>query len=255
MSNKSKAKPEKPSKKKTKRKAAEAPQVAPTQSPGEEGEVAAVWVKRDSLIPWADNPRDNQAAIPKVAASIQRFGFGNPILARLANREIIAGHTRWEAAGLISMDVVPVRFLDVSEEEAHLLAMADNKLGEKADWKLEDVARILDGYDLDDAFVAGWEQVEIDGLSAFLEDGITDNDPWNQWTGMPQFENPSDCHRKVIVSFENDEDVRSFFELLGQDFTEKTKSVWHPAKGKRDLKNKRWADDEGESTEDGAGAE
>jgi hypothetical protein len=38
-------------------------------------EAAAVWMPIGDLTPWADNPRDNAAAIPEVAKSIKRFGF------------------------------------------------------------------------------------------------------------------------------------------------------------------------------------
>ena len=87
-----------------------------------------------ALRPWADNPRENDDAVGAVAESIRRFGFGAPILARRANSEIIAGHTRWKAAQQLGLDRVPVRFLDLDPVDAHLLALADNRLGEEASW-------------------------------------------------------------------------------------------------------------------------
>ncbi len=66
-------------------------------------EPAAEWVAIDALRPWKDNPRKNDGEpVRKVAESIQRFGFGAPILARRENGEIIAGHTRWKAAKKLS---------------------------------------------------------------------------------------------------------------------------------------------------------
>src|SRR6185312_3782099 len=54
-------------------------------SPPEAGqEPAAQWVPTCELRPWADNPRKNDDAVPAVVASIKRFGFGAPILARRA---------------------------------------------------------------------------------------------------------------------------------------------------------------------------
>ena len=61
-------------------------------------EAAAEWVAPKDLVPWKDNPRINEHAIDKVAASIERFGFGTPIVARKSDGRIIAGHTRREAA-------------------------------------------------------------------------------------------------------------------------------------------------------------
>lgn len=82
---------------------------------------------------WDRNPRKNDAAVPLVAESIRTLGWGAPILAR-RNGEVIAGHTRLRAAELLGMATVPVRYIDVDERTAHALALADNKLGEKAQW-------------------------------------------------------------------------------------------------------------------------
>lgn len=107
---------------------------------------AADWVSVEKLVPWAQNPRKNEAAVSEVAASIRRFGFGAPILARREDAMVIAGHTRLKAAVSIGMSEVPVRWMDLDATEAKLLALADNKVGEIAEWdedKLRDVLRSL----------------------------------------------------------------------------------------------------------------
>jgi len=111
----------------------------------EQVESAAEWVSAASLRPWAQNPRKNDKAVERVAASITRFGFGAPILARRANGEVIAGHTRLKAAAKLGIDRVPVRYLDVSESDAHALALADNKLGELAAWDDAMLSAVLAG--------------------------------------------------------------------------------------------------------------
>lgn len=131
----------------------------------DEGEAAAVWVPLSSLKAWAKNPRRNEAAVPQVVESIKRFGFAAPIVARQADGEIIAGHTRAKAAEVLGLDRVPVRFLDLDPADAHLLALADNKLNEKADWDAAGVASILSEYGLDDAALAGWDAAELDKLA------------------------------------------------------------------------------------------
>ena len=131
-------------------------------------EAAAEWLPIESLTPWADNPRDNAAAIPEVAKSIKRFGFASPIIARPIDGgglEIVAGHTRHKAAQSLGLDRVPVRVMDLDPADAKLLALADNRLGELADWTggLEDILRGLDadGVDLDGL---GWSAEEIQGM-------------------------------------------------------------------------------------------
>lgn len=93
------------------------------------------------LIPYENNPRRNDAAVDKVAASIQEFGFKVPIIVDKDN-VIVAGHTRLKAAEMLGMDKVPViRADDLSEEKVKAFRLADNKTGEIATWdfaKLEE---------------------------------------------------------------------------------------------------------------------
>lgn len=118
-------------------------------------EAAAVWMPIGDLTPWADNPRDNAAAVPEVAKSITRFGFASPIIARPIEGgfEIIAGHTRHQAALSLGLDRVPVRVMDLDPTDAKLLALADNRVGEIATWSdgLGNLLKALeaDGIDLD----------------------------------------------------------------------------------------------------------
>lgn len=126
----------------------------------------AEWVKIDDLKPWDDNPRNNQIAINKVAQSIKRFGFGAPIIARKEDGEVIAGHTRLEAAKHLKLKEVPVRFLDLDPVDAHLLALADNKLGEVAEWddlKLKDIFE-KESFAVDDLFIAGFDAGALDDI-------------------------------------------------------------------------------------------
>ncbi len=130
-------------------------------------EAAAVWVPIAELAPWESNPRKNDAAVEKVADSIKRFGFGSPILAR-CNGEVIAGHSRLKAAVRLGLDRVPVRFLDLDPADARLLALADNKLGEIAEWDEALLAEILKDFDPADAAIAGFGAAEVADLLAAI---------------------------------------------------------------------------------------
>ena len=122
---------------------------------------AAEWIPLKQLKPWKKNPRKNDDAVQSVANSIQRFGFGAPILARKANSEVIAGHTRLKAAKQLGLKTVPVRFVDITASEAHLLALADNKLGEIAIWDNDVLFEELGKFDAADAELAGWSEDEL----------------------------------------------------------------------------------------------
>lgn len=49
------------------------------------------------------------------------------------------------------------------------------------------------------------------------------------WRGMPEFKQEDNGpYRQVIVSLEDEQAVKDFFKLIGQSYTDKTKSVWFP---------------------------
>ena len=132
---------------------------------------AAIWLPIADLVPWDSNPRKNAAAVGKVAESIERFGFGAPLLARAEDRQIISGHTRLLAAKKLGLTHVPVRLLDLDPADAKLLALADNKLGEMAEWDEGMLGRILAELKASnvDLSASGFDSAEIDRLLAELD--------------------------------------------------------------------------------------
>lgn len=116
----------------------------------------AEWVEISEIKPWDKNPRKNAAAVKEVAGSIKRFGFSSPIIVRRADRAIIAGHTRYAAAQSLGLDKVLVRYMDLDPAQAKALALADNKLGEIADWDAGVLAEVLRELNAED--------VDLDGL-------------------------------------------------------------------------------------------
>ena len=141
----------------------------------QEQEPAAEWVPIAHLVGWKDNPRKNDHAVQPLVDSIKRFGFGAPVVARKADGMIIAGHTRVKAALELRMTDIPVRFLDITEEDAKLLALADNKLAELSRWDDHILADVLhqlmeDGANLNDIGFSDAELQEIMGLGAEMPD-------------------------------------------------------------------------------------
>lgn len=143
-------------------------------------DAAAVWLDPRELIPWADNPRDNDHVVDDVVDSIQRFGFGSALLARRANKRIIAGHTRHKAALKLELARVPVRLLDVSESEANLMALADNRLSEKARWVLPGLHSLLSSYPMPDIELAGWSSEDLARMAQELAPDFSPTDEGEQ---------------------------------------------------------------------------
>ena len=104
----------------------------------------------DDVRPYDDNPRHNDGAVEAVVASIREFGWKQPIVVD-ADGTIVVGHTRWKAAKRLGMDEVPVVVAsDLTPEQCAAYRLADNRVGELAEWDSELLAQELDGLsDLD----------------------------------------------------------------------------------------------------------
>ena len=90
--------------------------------------------KVSELIPYVNNPRNNDDAVDAVASSIKNFGFKVPIVVD-SNNEIINGHTRLKAAKKLGLETVPVIVADdLTPEQIKAFRLADNKVGEIATW-------------------------------------------------------------------------------------------------------------------------
>lgn len=101
----------------------------------------------NELIPYSNNPRNNDEAVDAVAKSIKEFGFKVPIIID-KNNVIVAGHTRLKAAGKLKMEKVPCILADdLTEEQIKAFRLADNKVGELATWDMERLEAELDELD------------------------------------------------------------------------------------------------------------
>lgn len=91
-------------------------------------------VKIEDLIPYENNPRNNEDAVKFVVNSINEFGFKVPIVID-KNNVIVAGHTRYKAAKELNLSEVPCIIADdLTEEQIKAFRLADNKISEKASW-------------------------------------------------------------------------------------------------------------------------
>lgn len=91
-------------------------------------------VSINKLHPYDKNPRRNDDAVDAVAASIKEFGFKVPIVVD-SNGVIVTGHTRLKAAKKLGLTEVPVIVADdLNEDQIRAFRLADNKVGELAQW-------------------------------------------------------------------------------------------------------------------------
>jgi len=125
----------------------------------------------DQLTPDPANPRricDQE--LEALTRSIREFGFIDPIIARREDHSVIGGHQRLLAARRLGLKTVPVIYLDISKEKAHLLNVALNKIS--GDFDQELLARLLGDLARTpelDLTLSGFEEKEIKQLLKGLE--------------------------------------------------------------------------------------
>jgi DNA modification methylase len=130
----------------------------------------------DRPIPYARNAREiPQSAIDKVAASIDEFGWRQPIVVD-EHDVIIAGHTRLLAARKLGLTTVPVHVArGLTPAQVKALRLMDNRSHEESSWNLALLApEMLELQHLDfNLELTGFEPRQIDhllGLSLDISD-------------------------------------------------------------------------------------
>lgn len=95
-------------------------------------------IEIEKLIPYANNAKIHGAAqLEKLKKSIERFGFITPCLID-KDFNLIAGHGRLMAAKELHLQKVPCIYVEgLSESQRKAYILADNKLGEIAEWDME----------------------------------------------------------------------------------------------------------------------
>ena len=122
----------------------------------------------------------SERQVQQIIASINQFGFNNPILID-ENNEIIAGHGRFMAAQAMQLETVPtIKLSHLNDTQKRAYRLADNKIAENGGWNMEllsleikDIEKIC-GDDLD-IHIIGFNDAELDSII-----NITDVKPLNQ---------------------------------------------------------------------------
>ena len=123
----------------------------------------------ERLVPYERNARTHSPEqVAQIAASIQEFGFTNPILVD-GKDGIIAGHGRLAAAKDLGLTEVPVVVLDhLTPDQKRAYVLADNKLALNAGWDVDMLTAEMEAlqevkFDLS---LLGWSADELSGLLA-----------------------------------------------------------------------------------------
>ena len=167
--------------------------------------------KLSEIIPYENNPRHNAEAVDKVAASLQEFGWQQPIVVD-AEGIIIAGHTRLRAAQKLGMETAPVIVAaDLSEEQAKAYRLADNKTAEFSGWDFDLLNAEIFSIDQIDMSQFGFDMDKYadqltDGSEFFDREERHDEDPqegneeYNEFLKkFEQKKTTDDCYTPEVV--------------------------------------------------------
>ena len=122
-------------------------------------------VPTDSITPYANNSRTHSNdQIRQIAASIEEFGFTNPILTHEGT--VVAGHGRLEAAKLLGLETVPTVDLGhLSPTQMRAYVIADNQLAQASEWDMirlhEELSDLVNEIDLS---IIGFSEDELEHI-------------------------------------------------------------------------------------------
>ena len=149
-----------------------------------------VYKKVDDLVPYENNPRNNDEAVDYVANSIKEFGFKVPVVVDKDN-VVVAGHTRLKACEKLGIDEVPCIVADdLTEDQIKAFRIADNKVSEYATWDEEKLSQELSDIMLDMTEFGDDLFSDDDTMEVELDD--EEDSPYSQEKHVPQYEPTGD---------------------------------------------------------------
>lgn len=154
------------------------------------GDVFEVWpvelVPLDRVTPHPENYRDHD--LGAIAHSIKLWGVWRALVVQKSTGLILVGNGEWKALGMLQPDewpadlprgMVPVRWLDVDDDNARAILLADNWIpsrGRNMPSELLSLMREL-AEDRDLFEAAGIDESDVDAIIREVEDEAGDGPP------------------------------------------------------------------------------
>lgn len=97
------------------------------------------------LAPHPDNPR--RGNLDAIRESLRANGWWGTIVAQRSTGHILVGNHRYTAAVAEGHTQIPTHWLDVDDDTARRILVADNRAGELATWDEEALVDLLGGFE------------------------------------------------------------------------------------------------------------
>ena len=184
---------------------------------------------------WRIHPINQQNALSGV---LKEIGVVQNVVANRTTGHLVDGHLRVMLAMRENQPVVPVTWVELSEEEERLILASLDPLAAMATADAGALDALLSSVQSGEAAV----QNMLSQLAA--RSGLYNpDDPNELWQGMPEFENEAqEAYQTIKVHFLTAEAVDEFAGLIGQKITEKTIWINYPKRESDNLKAYRTED-------------
>lgn len=122
----------------------------------------------EDLKPYRKNPRIGN--LPAIRESLRENGMFRPLIVQKSTGEIIGGNHTWKAAKAEGYTKVPVVFLDVTDEQAARIVLADNRTNDLSTYNTDVLAEVLGSLP---SFVGtGYDKEAAESLLGAIQEGV-----------------------------------------------------------------------------------
>ena len=169
------------------------------------------FVDINELVPFKRNPKKHEIDdINLIVKSIERNGWGDPLLVCPETKEILSGNGRYLAAKKIGLEMIPVVYAPegLTEKQKADLVIASNKLVEVSGYN-DNLQILIDMFELNP---------EDFGMQA-LENAVAEID--EEEPEVPFTEELREEHNYIVLYFDNDVDWLQAETLFGKYLTTK----------------------------------
>jgi hypothetical protein len=177
---------------------------------------------------WRVHPKAQQDALTGVLDDV---GWVQEIIVNKTTGHVVDGHMRVEVA-ITRGESVPVKYVELSEDEEKLILATIDPISAMAATDAAQLEALLADVNSDSAAV----QAMLEQLAA--KSGLIEPDnPYDEWQGMPEFENENvTAYHSIKVHFDNENDLAEFSRLVNQTVTKNTTYIYYPKQEKENLK-------------------
>ena len=179
----------------------------------------------EKLVPhpknWRKHPKGQAAALE---GAIEEIGWIQDIIINQRTGRMIDGHLRAEIAIKNKEKSVPVKYVDLSEEEEEKALLTLDPISMMAEADKDRLADLLQTVTSDNEKVS-----ELIKDIGYRYDLIKFN-PIDEWKEMPEYKSEDlTAFKSLIIHFRSEEAYINFGELLGQPLPQgQKKTLWYP---------------------------